>query len=166
MSDKLTQTELGQFLGLSSIAMGKKLVELGLRDPDTKLATPFAIQRKIAKTVKYLRGGEEVRMSVYNHKTLQYIKNKLGANEFVAQELLGKLKGFQAARAADDGSKGGYLMWELASSEFGHVFKTIENNAPALQLFLELLKKEKLTSFFEATEWGQDLKKKQQHPNE
>ena len=51
MSSKITQTELGKEFGISSISMGKKLIELKLRDADTKLATQYANDKKIRKIV-------------------------------------------------------------------------------------------------------------------
>lgn len=56
MSSKLTQTELGEEFGISSIAMGKKLIELKLRDSKTKLATQYALDNNFAKIVNYQKG--------------------------------------------------------------------------------------------------------------
>ena len=76
MSSKITQTELGKEFGISSISMGKKLIELKLRDADTKLATQYAIDNKLGKIVTYTKAGQEIKMTVWNEKTIQYIKNK------------------------------------------------------------------------------------------
>jgi len=44
------QTKLGKSFGLSAIAIGKLLVEEGLKDPKTKLATEKAISEGYAKS--------------------------------------------------------------------------------------------------------------------
>jgi hypothetical protein len=43
------QTELGKRFGISAIAVGKLLIDAGLKDPTTKLATAKALEGEYAK---------------------------------------------------------------------------------------------------------------------
>lgn len=106
MSSKITQTELGKEFGISSISMGKKLIELKLRDADTKLATQYAIDNKLGKIVTYTKAGQEIKMTVWNEKTIQYIKNKSSKDiNFCAETLINKLKILKNIEDEDTGQK-------------------------------------------------------------
>ena len=44
----MNQTEIGKYFNVSSIEIGKKLIESGLRDPKTKKATERALKEEFA----------------------------------------------------------------------------------------------------------------------
>ncbi len=159
MSQKLTQTELGEEFGLSSIAMGKKLIELNLRDKETKLATQYAISNNLAKNVTYSKGGKDITMTIWNNKTIQYIKKKTRHNDqFLAEMLIGKLKALK--KIEDDDTQGDKVQqwsFDLAYEDFENSFKKVQNNHSLLTLFFSELEKSKLFQYSKNYDLLKDL---------
>ena len=146
MSSKITQTELGKEFGISSISMGKKLIELKLRDADTKLATQYAIDNKLGKIVTYTKAGQEIKMTVWNEKTIQYIKNKSSKDiNFCAETLINKLKILKNIEDEDTGQKIDQMKFDWTHDEFLEVWKTFSGNMEVLSIFVDKLEKENLS---------------------
>lgn len=159
MSSKLTQTELGEEFGISSVAMGKKLVELNLRDKETKLATQYAINNKLGKIVTYTKAGQEIKMSVWNEKTIQYIRNKSSKDiKFYVETLVGKLKTLKNIEDEDTGQKIDQMKFDWAYDEFLAVWKNFNQNMDVLSIFVNKLEKENLIDFTERFDEMKDLK--------
>lgn len=159
MSSKLTQTELGEEFGISSIAMGKKLIELNLRDAETKLATKYAIDNKLGKIVTYTKAGQEIKMTVWNERTIQYIKsNSLKDVKFCAEMLIGKLKNLKKIDDEDTGQKIDQMKFDWTHDEFLEVWKTFSGNMEVLSIFVDKLEKENLIDFAERFDEMKDLK--------
>lgn len=148
MSSKITQTELGKEFGISSISMGKKLIELKLRDADTKLATQYAIDNKLGKIVTYTKAGQEIKMTVWNEKTIQYIKNKSSKDiNFCAETLINKLKILKNIEDEDTGQKIDQMKFDCAYDDFLGLWKSYNQNMKVLSIFVNKLEKEKLMEF-------------------
>lgn len=149
MSKKLTQTNLGEVFGLSSIAIGKKLIELNIKDKDTKLATDYAITHNLAKNVSYSKNGENIQMSVYNQKTIDYINNKTKNDDiFFSEQLFGHIKNIKKIEDNDtDGSKVHTWLIQAAYEDFEKLFNSVKNNHTILVLFYKKLEKEKLLDY-------------------
>jgi len=147
MAKTLTQTQLGEEFGLSSIAMGKKLIELNLRDKDTKLATDFAIQNKLAKNVKYSKGTQELLMTVWTNQSITYIKNKTKKDEnFLSIELFGKF--FKLKQISDDDTQGDKLQqmnFDWHYEEFTKIFNSSKESVK--NLFYKKIEEHKLISY-------------------
>lgn len=149
MAQRLTQTELGNRFGLSSISMGKKLIELKLKDKETKLATQYAISNKLAKNVTYSKDGKEVKMSIWNNKTIEYIKNKTSQDEkFLSEMLIGKFKILKKIEDEDtQGDKVRQWNFDWAYEDFENLFKDIQNKNNVLMFFYSQLEKTKLVTY-------------------
>lgn len=156
MSTKITQTELGLEFGISSIAMGKKLIQLKLRDKTTKLATDYALKNNLAKIVSYQKGAEIIKMNVWNENTIKYIIKKTEKDfNFCADILLGKIKELKKIEDNDRGQKIDVWIFDSAYESFLNSFKIYSNNYEILTLFLNKLTKENLLNYLERFE---DLK--------
>lgn len=151
MSTKLTQTELGEIFGLSAIEMGKKLIELNLRDKNTKLATENAISNELAKIVSYSKNDQDIVITIYNYKTVEYIKKETKNDiEFQSQSLIGKLKNIKRISEDDiNGNKEQQIMLDDACDEFKEKLKNNLNNNKIMELFYKKVDKLKLKNYLE-----------------
>ena len=159
MSNKLTQTELGTILGLSSVAIGKKLVEWNLKDKETKLATDYAIKKNLAKNVTYEKYGKNISMTIWNNEAVNYIKNKMSTDyEIIANMLFGKFKKLKKIEDEDDGTKIKQLELEYFYEDFEKDFKIFRNDDNVLSLFYKKLEKDNLLEDIENIELLRDLR--------
>jgi hypothetical protein len=104
-----SQTDLGKKFGLSAIAVGKLLIEAGLKDAVTKSATEKALKDGYAKSTPLKDGTpyfmwniEKVRpLIAKDHQPLSTI-------EYWVREVLDIYK--EAQKSDDEGNKFAYLM--------------------------------------------------------
>lgn len=159
MSSKLTQTQLGEEFGISSIYMGKKLVELNLKDEKSKKVTKYAFDNKLGKNVTYIKGGKEISIAIWNENTIEYIKKKYFENpDFCAQILIGKLKNLKTIEDSDTGQKIDQIKFDFAYDDFLEIWKKFNSNIKVLSIFVEQLEKVKLMHFAERFEEIKNLK--------
>lgn len=147
MAKKLTQTEIGNYFGLSSVAMGKKLVELNLKDKDTKIATDYAIKKKLAKNVLYTNNGVEATISIWDRSVLNYIKQKVAGDvDFLSDVLFNKFKAVtnKAKEYQKNGRKQDLLELDYVEDIFLKEFHNLKNNDKVLSCFVLKLKNKKL----------------------
>ena len=148
MSSKLTQTELATEFGISYIAMGKKLIELKLRDTKTKLATQYALDNHFAKIVNYQKGSEIVKMNVWYSNIIEHIQRKTKKDfNFCADILFGKIKELKKIEENDSGQKIDYWMFDSAHESFLKYYQNYSENLDILSLLLTKLKKENMLDF-------------------
>ena len=148
MSSKLTQTELGEEFGISSIAMGKKLVELKLRDSKTKLATQYELDNHFAKIVNYQKGSEVVKMNVWYSNIIEHIQKKTKKDfNFCAEVLFGKIKELKKIEDNDSGQKIDQWLFDSAHESFLSYYQKYSENLDILSLLLKKLKKGNLLEF-------------------
>lgn len=149
MAQRLTQTELGEQFGLSSISMGRKLIELKLRDKETKLATNYAISNNLAKNVTYSKDGKDITISIWNNKTIEYIKSKTRPDaKFLSEMLMGKFKILKKIEDDDtQGDKAQQWKFDFAYEDFETLFKENKNNHNVLALFYLQLEESKLVTY-------------------
>lgn len=158
MGSQITQTALGEELGLSSIEMGKKLTDLSLRDKTTKVATRYALENNLGKNVSYIKAGKEVKMAVWNEKTIEYIKEKsLEDPVLCSQILLGLLKKLKIIEDRDTGSKVDQFTFTCIYEDFTSLFESIKNQEEFLSKFAIMVKKDDLLDYAIQLEELQDL---------
>lgn len=155
---RITQTELSEEFGLSSIAMGKKLVELKLKDKNTKLATDYAIKHRLGKNITYIKGRKEVKMAIWNEGTIKYVKHQLFKNKsFCAQTLIAKLKKIKQVSDKYDGSKAEQLEFDFLYDSFQQTLQLFEGDMKVLRLFFDELKKENILEYAQKFDELKDL---------
>ncbi len=158
MAKTLTQTELGEEFGISSVAMGKKLVELNLKDKDTKLATDLAVEKKLAKNVKYIKNDKVLDMAVWNNQAIHYIRNKTkNNNEFMSEVLFGKFMTLQ--KMEDNYSTQANNIQQISFNwhyeEFLKIFK--KSKEPIKVLFYKKLEENNLVKYARSFDIFDDL---------
>lgn len=148
MASKLTQTKLADEFGLSSIAMGKKLIELKLRDPVTKLVTEYAYNLGLGHNISYVKDGKEINVALWNHNVINYIRKKSQNDyDFKAQSLIGKLKAMKKIEDEDSGGKIEQMEFDYKRELFVEDWNKFNKDENVLNTFLKLLKKENLLTF-------------------
>lgn len=116
------QTKLGEKFGLSAIAIGKLLIEHGLKDSQTKLATSKAIDEEYAKatplkdgTLYFMWNIDKVyKLINEKHEALSPIDYWVNHVKKIMQE---------AEKEVDEGNKLGYM---LADSAYDEVPKNLK----------------------------------------
>ena len=111
------QTNLGKKFGLSGIALGKILVQHGLKDPETKLATKKAVDDGWARSTPMKDGTPFFMWSSEKVGSLLGQEHKkLSPVEYWVQEVLKIYK--QADKLSDEGQdKIGYMMVDCMYDE-------------------------------------------------
>lgn len=157
---KITQTELAQEFGITVLEMGKKLIELNLKDQKTLLATNYALKNKLAKNINYTKNNKEIKMVIWDEKIIKYINKKMRNNlDFLSNCLMGKIK--ELKRIENDDSKG----YKIQEIEFDYVYEEFlllydknKKNVEILKEFYLKLEKENLISYAENYDFFKDLK--------
>jgi hypothetical protein len=117
------QTELGKKFGISAIAVGKLLVNAGLKDQTTKLATAKALDEDYAKSTPLKDGTPYFMWNIGKVRNLIAKEHEpLSKVDYWVQEVQRTLK--QAEKMCDEGDdKLGYM---LADSAYCDVPKDIK----------------------------------------
>ena len=106
-----SQTDLGKKFGLSAIAVGKLLIEAGLKDQVTKLATEKALKEGYAKSTPLKDGTPYFMWSIDKVRPLISKDHEpLSKIDYWVREVLEIYK--EAQKAGDEGNKFAYLMLE------------------------------------------------------
>ena len=102
MGRYITQTELASEFFISSVLMGKKLVKMGLRDPETKMATEKSIKVGIAKNFSI----KETTFSKWDKSLIEKIEKTINQDEeFCIDVIVGFLVTMNKVSESYDGSK-------------------------------------------------------------
>lgn len=117
------QTELGKKFGISAIAVGKLLIEAGLKDPTTKLATNKALDEEFAKSTPLKDGTPYFMWNIDKVRTLISKDHQpLSKVDYWVKEVEKMLK--QAEQMCNEGNdKLGFM---LADSVYNEVPKDIK----------------------------------------
>jgi hypothetical protein len=153
-----TQTEIGEEFGMSSVDMGKKLVELNLKNKETGLATDLAIEKKLAKNIKYIKNDKVLDVAVWNNQAIKYIRSKTkNNNDFLSEELLGK---FMALQKMEDsystqGNNVQQIRFNWQYEEFLKIFKKSKETIKVL--FYKKLEENNLVKYARSFDIFDDL---------
>jgi hypothetical protein len=108
------QTNLGKHFGLSAIAVGKVLIEHGLKDPETKLATEKALSEGFARSTPLKSGIPYFMWNIEKISSLlSKDHEKLSGVEYYATEVRKILCDAQS-ELEHGNDKIGYLMADTA----------------------------------------------------
>jgi hypothetical protein len=118
------QTELGKKFGISAIAVGKLLMEAGLKDPDTKLASQKALDDGYAKSTPLKDGTPYFMWNIDKvRKLIAKEHQPLSKVDYWVNQIQKMLQ--QAQKMCDEGNdKLGYM---LADSVYDEVPKDIKD---------------------------------------
>lgn len=112
-----SQTQLGRPYGLSAIAVGKRLSDAGLRDPDTKRPTPKALDEGWAIATPLRDGREHYMWSREKAKALFDPRERLSPAERHAEDIRAARR--QAARLEAEGQ------FKLADLTIDHAWESV-----------------------------------------
>ena len=117
------QTEFGRQFGISAIAVGKFLIEAGLKDPTTKLATNKALDEEYAKSTPLKDGTPYFMWNIDKVRSLIAKDHQpLSMVDYWVKEVEKMLK--QAEKMCNEGNdKLGFM---LADSVYDEVPKSIK----------------------------------------
>lgn len=122
------QTELGKKFGISAIAVGKLLIEAGLKDPATKLASQKALDEEYAKSTPLKDGTPYFMWNIDKVRGLIAKEHQpLSKVDYWVKEVQKMLK--QAEKMCNEGNdKLGFM---LADSVYDDVPKDIKQEVRA-----------------------------------
>lgn len=119
------QTNLGKKFNISSIAVGKLLIEAGLKDPDTKLATKKALDEGFAKSTPLKDGTPYFMWNVDKVRPVISEKYKpLDAIDYWVNEVKRIYR--EAQKLSDEGEdKMGYMLADTAYDDVPQSIKEL-----------------------------------------
>lgn len=157
---RMTQTELGDYFGVSSICMGKKLVQLKLKDSTTKLATPISITKKLGENISYIKKGQEIHMAVWRGTIIEYLYSNINNDfHFCADSIIGYLKKLKDNEENDTGQKADMWNFEYLYDEMLKIWSHFDTNNDFCKILIKKLKKENLLEFAEGFDALKDIRK-------
>lgn len=123
MGRYITQTELANEFFISSVLMGKKLVKMGLRDPETKMATEKSIKDGIAKNVSI----KETIFSKWDKSLIKKIEKTINQDEeFCIDVIVGFLVTMNKVSESYDGSKMDDILSDSLYMRFEDIYRKIK----------------------------------------
>lgn len=155
----MTQTELVDFFGVSSICMGKKLVQLKLKDSTTKLATHLSITKKLGINISYTKKGQEIHMAVWKGKVIEYLHSNIKNDfQFCSDSIIGYLKKLKDTEENDTGQKLDMWNFEYLYDELLKIWSHFDKNNDFCKILIKKLKKENLLEFAEGFDVLKDIR--------